>query len=270
MEHGGVPKSRVAVQADHGRGLRAADRRRDRRAHLAEGVSPSRRARGPGQLDLLRWRGRRAPVRSHVADEQRRHQDRLAGAARPAGLLQRHQEDAQCLAGRRYQSDGSEAANLRGSRLRKRGSQPPRPRHHHRPRPAAVAVHPALPEESTLGLALPHRPHGSAPAAVGISEIVHRAIRCGRAVAARIRAEAGRAATFHHAGHQPVLDHEQGAVGGGDSRSTGALRNTRRSPAGRAGVALRQMERPTGRHRRVSHRAPTGRLHACAAWQCRH
>ena len=41
-----------------------------------------------------------------------------------------------------------------------------------------------------------------------------------------------------------------------------ALRHPDRPAAGRAGVALRQMEGPAGRHRRVPHRAPRGRCDA--------
>ncbi len=234
------------LQAHLGRGLRALHRRRGRRADLREGGAAPRRPYRQRQLDPLRRRRLGDPLLADAADERQRHPRRLAGDRGTARLLLHHQEDAQRPAGRRDQSQRHQARGLRGGRLRERRSHASRPRPRHRPRPAAAAADPPLPQEGAVDLALPRRSVAARSRPVVLPRPVHRQLRRGRHVAARIRAAHHPAAALHHAGDQPLLDDQQGSLRRRDRRrgstataSRPTCRSSCRSRASTAGRTRR-------------------------------
>ena len=138
----------------HPRGRQAADRgdpRAGGRARGAAGAAPLR--------DRVRRRRGRDPLHARAADERRRHRRRVAGDARPRGVLQRHQAHAQRAPGQPAGPDARAVAGLREvQRDERRGAQRGLGRGDH-PRPPAGGRPPARAGEGgPLDLALPHRP----------------------------------------------------------------------------------------------------------------
>ena len=138
------------------------------------------------------------------------------------------------------------------------------------PRPAARSAADARAREGQLvGLALPHRPLDAEPADAGPAAAVLGRLRRLAVPHARLRARRdGRQGPRRPAGDRPAGAEEHGAVARGRVLRLPPVRDRRRPAADLPGLALRPVEGPDGRHRRLPpgqgaaarHAARAGRL----------
>ena len=133
-------------------------------------------------------------------------------------------------------------------------TRPVRLRRH--PRPAA-ARHPRLrlAEPGPLhlvDLALPHRHVHARPGPLRLPAAVHQPLRRGRVHAARLRAAGPhRAGARDRADHRPARAQEHAALARGRALHRAPVRHRRGAPAPAPGLALRPVEGPAGRRRRL-------------------
>ena len=124
-----------------------------------------------------------------------------------------------------------------------------------RPRPAAGGDDRPLPGLGrALDLALPHRPLDAEPGRARLPRALARALRRGDLPHARVRARATsalRQAVHLAAGDRPADPEEHGAVGRGRGVRRRPVRDPPRAAAADADLALRPVEGPARRDRRV-------------------
>ena len=174
----------------------------------------------PRQRDELRRRGRRDPLQPRAAHERRGPQGRLAGDVRPRRVLQRHQGDAQRVAGVPARHLARRAAHLRALQPRQRRRSRRRLRRRDHPRPATDRdpwQH-LGPRRREVDLALPHRPFGSQPPGTGVlaaddGRVRRRGLPHGPIRPARHDSASGDHPTRNRSAHAE----EHGAVGRGRS-----------------------------------------------------
>ena len=233
------------------RGLREPGGPRHRGAGQDEGQAAPGHADGPRELHLLRRRGRGDPLAAHAAHEQPGDRHGVAGDPGRAGVLRGDQEDAQRPPGRRGRFHRRRAGDLREHRLRELDPPLPGPRPGHHPRPPAAPDDRALPEEGPLDLAVPRGPVEPQPEAVELPAGVHREVRRGDREPGGVRPGDADAADLLHAGHRPVLAHQQVHERRGGGGEAGPLRHPHRPSAGHPDLPLRPLEGPRGGDRGV-------------------
>ena len=121
------------------------------------------------------------------------------------------------------------------------------------PRPAAGgAVQAGAGEGQGLGVALPHRPVDPQPAHDRPAAALHRGLSRVAVPHARLRARGDeRQCQRRAAGDRPADAEEHGAVARGRGFRVRAVRDRRRPAADLPGLALRSLEGPAGRDRRL-------------------
>ena len=176
-------------------------------------------------------------------------------------VLQRHEELPQRPAG------GAGRAHRRGPRAL-RGGQPPQRRRSSRATTTSSSIHdPAAVRPAVLGaptatghdaldLALPHRHLDARPGALRLPAAVHPPLRPGDLHHGRLRARgARRAARGGAAGDRPAGPQEHDAGARRRPLHRAPVRHRRRPPAAAAGLALRSLEGPARRGRRLPRRS---------------
>ena len=192
---------------------------------------------------------------------------RVARDLRPRGVLQHHQADAQRApgqpAGTRRGAVEHLAAVQRDQRLAAVGGLG----RVHRPRPAAGRDPVAGARQGAqLGLALPHRSVNPESGHARGAAPVPRALPGRRVPHAAVRAAGDRRpCPYPAAGDRPARAEEHGVLARGCGLHLRAVRDRRRPAAAVPGVALRPVEGPARRDRRLPDRQAGGPERAARA-----
>ncbi|CAA9485428.1 MAG: Alpha,alpha-trehalose synthase, partial [uncultured Solirubrobacteraceae bacterium] len=227
------------------------------------GGAPQGLPRRPPVRDRLRRRRRGDPLHADPAHEGRRPRRRVAGDLRARGVLQRDEAHAQRAAGRTRGPQPRAVGHVAPVQRDELARAHRRLGHVHRPRPAARRDVLARPREGApVGVALPHRRLDAEPGHDRPAPAVHPRVPAVALPRPELRAR-GHAGHGQHrpAGDRPARAEEHGAVARGRVVRLPAVRHRRRPAAHVPGVALRPVEGPARRHRRVPDRqgeAPHG------------
>ena len=214
-------------------------------------------ARRPPLRDRVRRRGVGDPLHARAADARRRARGRVAGHLRPRGVLQRDEADAQRAAGQPAGPHRGAVGDLGAVQRDERPRAVARLGRLHRPRPAAGgAARRSCPEKADAWIWRCHI-DVSTPNPATMARLLPYLQAYPASlfhVAGYVPGGHGRRRQHRAAGDRPAGAEEHGALARGRRVRLPPVRDRHRPPDDLPGVALRPLEGPARRDRRLPDR----------------